>query len=200
MAQAGAAGAGPQREADRGGPLQELRRHVDALLGAELDEDGAPKAVLRRGGIDVDQLHRRALGEARVRCGGEGRRVERTGEAEEPGGDRREARTKLDGLPGVGPWTVETIALRALGDPDAFPVTDLGIRLAAGESALPTAPTALVRHAAAWRPWRGYAAQHLWAASDHPGRKMPTHDVIATPRMTAPNPAGLPVERTADVS
>ncbi len=98
------------------------------------------------------------------------------------GGDWREARARLEDLPGVGPWTVETIAMRALGDPDAFPATDLGIRRAAGELALPATPAALVHRAAAWRPWRGYAAQHLWAAGGHPINEMPTRDVVAAPR------------------
>ena len=47
------------------------------------------------------------------------------------GGDWHEARERLAALPGVGPWTVETIAMRALGDPDAFPASDLGVRAAA---------------------------------------------------------------------
>lgn len=101
------------------------------------------------------------------------------------GSDWREARARLEDLPGVGPWTVETIAMRALGDPDAFPATDLGIKAAAGGLALPTAPSALARHAAAWQPWRGYAAQHLWATGDHPINEMPTRDVVGAPRSIA---------------
>ena len=56
------------------------------------------------------------------------------------GGDWAEARRRLAALPGIGPWTVETIAMRALGDPDAFPATDLGVRLAARELGLPATP------------------------------------------------------------
>lgn len=63
--------------------------------------------------------------------------------------------------------------MRALGDPDAFPATDLGVRLAAGKLGLPTTPAALVRRAAAWRPWRAYAVQHLWATGDHPVNVLP---------------------------
>ncbi|GAA0958780.1 AlkA N-terminal domain-containing protein [Actinocorallia libanotica] len=101
------------------------------------------------------------------------------------GSDWRDARTELESLPGVEPGTVETIALRALGDPDAFPATDPGIRRAAGELSLPTAPAALIHRAADWRPWRGYAAQHLWSAGDRPI----THDVITALQATVPSPA-----------
>src|ERR1019366_889354 len=59
------------------------------------------------------------------------------------GTDRHEARGRLSALPGLGPWTVETIAMRALGDPDAFAPADLGVRAAAGRLGLPAAPAAL---------------------------------------------------------
>lgn len=90
-----------------------------------------------------------------------------------PGGDWAEARRRLAALPGIGPWTVETIAMRSLGDPDAFPATDLGVRLSARELGLPDSPAGLTERAAAWRPWRAYAVQYLWATSDHAINKMP---------------------------
>ena len=90
-----------------------------------------------------------------------------------PGGDWAEARRRLGALPGIGPWTVETIAMRALGDPDAFPATDLGVQLAARELGLPASPAGLTERAAAWRPWRAYAVQYLWATSDHAINEMP---------------------------
>ncbi|MEV6901237.1 AlkA N-terminal domain-containing protein [Amycolatopsis sp. NPDC051372] len=90
-----------------------------------------------------------------------------------PGGDWDRARAELSALPGFGPWTVETIAMRALGDPDAFVPTDLGVKLAAAALDLPTPPTALTRHAAAWQPWRAYAVQYLWATGDHPINYLP---------------------------
>ncbi|MFE0173413.1 AlkA N-terminal domain-containing protein [Streptomyces sp. NPDC059002] len=87
--------------------------------------------------------------------------------------DWEEARARLTELPGFGPWTVEVIALRALGDPDAFLPTDLGIRRAAQELGLPHTPAALTARAAAWRPWRAYAVQYLWATDDHPINVIP---------------------------
>jgi AraC family transcriptional regulator of adaptative response / DNA-3-methyladenine glycosylase II len=83
------------------------------------------------------------------------------------GCDWDRARHTLLELPGVGPWTAEVIAMRGLGDPDAFPVTDLGVQVAARQLGLPDQPRALSRRAARWRPWRSYATQHLWTALDH---------------------------------
>ncbi|MFH8619572.1 AlkA N-terminal domain-containing protein [Streptomyces sp. NPDC017979] len=82
-------------------------------------------------------------------------------------------RARLAELPGFGPWTVEVIAMRALGDPDAFLPTDLGMRRAAAGLGLPATPAALTAHAAGWRPWRAYAVQYLWATDDHPINHLP---------------------------
>ncbi len=87
--------------------------------------------------------------------------------------DWPEARARLLALPGFGPWTVDVIAMRALGDPDAFLPTDLGIRRAAQELGLPSTPAALTARAAAWRPWRAYAVQYLWATDSHPINFLP---------------------------
>ena len=84
------------------------------------------------------------------------------------GSDWDRGRRTLAELPGVGPWTVEMIAMRALGDPDAFPVGDLGVRRAAVDLGLPGGPAGLAAHAERWRPWRAYAVQYLWATGDHP--------------------------------
>lgn len=113
----------------------------------------------------------------------------------DPAADRQRTRAALLALPGIGAWTTEYIALRALGDPDAFPDGDLILRRAVGRYAPPAAsgaadgrgvavgqaagsgeravggsaggaPTAreIRDRSQAWRPWRGYAAQHLWTA------------------------------------
>ncbi|MER7496528.1 AlkA N-terminal domain-containing protein [Streptomyces pharetrae] len=87
--------------------------------------------------------------------------------------DWPEARARLLALPGFGPWTVDVIAMRALGDPDAFLPTDLGIRRAARELGLPSTPAALTARAAVWRPWRAYAVQYLWATDNHPINFLP---------------------------
>lgn len=87
--------------------------------------------------------------------------------------DWEETRAQLLALPGFGPWTVDVIGMRALGDPDAFLPTDLGIRRAAQELGLPSTPAALTARAAAWRPWRAYAVQYLWATDSHPINFLP---------------------------
>lgn len=92
------------------------------------------------------------------------------------GGDWLHARAQLAALPGFGPWTVESIAMRALGDPDAFVATDLGVKIAAETLGLPTSPAALIAHAKRWQPWRAYAVQHLWATGDHPINRIPAEE------------------------
>jgi AraC family transcriptional regulator, regulatory protein of adaptative response / DNA-3-methyladenine glycosylase II len=67
---------------------------------------------------------------------------------------------RLTALKGIGPWTAHYIAMRALGEPDAFPHTDLGLRKAA--KAIGIEPAKLLAHAERWRPWRAYAAIALW--------------------------------------
>jgi AraC family transcriptional regulator of adaptative response / DNA-3-methyladenine glycosylase II len=79
------------------------------------------------------------------------------------GSDPAELRRALVALPGVGPWTAEYVAMRALRDPDSFMPTDLGIRRAAAAVGLPDDPGPLAVAAERWRPWRSYAMAHLWS-------------------------------------
>ena len=92
------------------------------------------------------------------------------------GADWREAKVRLNALHGFGPWTVESIAMRSLGDPDAFLSGDLGVRLAAVRLGMPATPKALTEHSHLWRPWRSYAVQYLWATGDHPINRMPDEE------------------------
>jgi AraC family transcriptional regulator of adaptative response / DNA-3-methyladenine glycosylase II len=68
-------------------------------------------------------------------------------------------------LPGVGPWTASYVAMRALGDRDAFMPTDLGVRRGFERLGLPGDPKSAERYAERWRPFRSYALQHLWAVA-----------------------------------
>jgi AraC family transcriptional regulator of adaptative response / DNA-3-methyladenine glycosylase II len=70
----------------------------------------------------------------------------------------------LDTVPGIGPWTLAYVAMRALRDPDAFIAGDLGVRRGAAALGLPSSPRELLAHAERWRPWRAYAVMHLWRA------------------------------------
>jgi AraC family transcriptional regulator of adaptative response / DNA-3-methyladenine glycosylase II len=87
--------------------------------------------------------------------------------------EREVAPDALAGLPGIGPWTRAIVAMRGLGDPDAFAPTDLGVRVAARALGLPATPAALVARAERWRPWRAYAVQYLWGAGDHAINRLP---------------------------
>jgi AraC family transcriptional regulator of adaptative response / DNA-3-methyladenine glycosylase II len=92
-----------------------------------------------------------------------------------PRADLESAIAALSALPGVGEWTAQYIALRELREPDAFPHADIGLMRglmrALGEEGgqRPTGQQLLAR-AEAWRPWRAYAAQHLWAADAVPAQ------------------------------
>ena len=90
-----------------------------------------------------------------------------------PEAPRSDVRAQLDAIPGVGPWTREIIVMRGLGDPDAFPSTDLGVRRGAEALGLDPTPGALERRAERWRPWRSYAVQTLWTATTHPAAQLP---------------------------
>jgi AraC family transcriptional regulator of adaptative response / DNA-3-methyladenine glycosylase II len=81
----------------------------------------------------------------------------------DPGADPVELRRSLVALPGIGSWTAEYVAMRALRDPDAFMPTDLGIRRGAQALGLPDNPAQLIAVSEGWRPWRSYAMSHLWA-------------------------------------
>jgi len=83
-----------------------------------------------------------------------------------PFGTIEEAIARLCTIPGIGEWTAQYIALRALREMDAFPASDIGLlRGAATVDGTPATPKTLLTRAESWRPWRAYAAQHLWAAN-----------------------------------
>jgi AraC family transcriptional regulator of adaptative response / DNA-3-methyladenine glycosylase II len=67
---------------------------------------------------------------------------------------------RLRAIPGIGEWTTEYVAMRALHHPDAFPASDLGIRKALGG----ISAKAAIARGEAWRPWRSYAVMHLWSS------------------------------------
>jgi AraC family transcriptional regulator of adaptative response / DNA-3-methyladenine glycosylase II len=76
--------------------------------------------------------------------------------------DRRETREALLELPGIGPWTADYISLRALGDPDVFMPTDLGVRHGLAKLGFAGNAEQTNARAEAWRPWRSYALMHVW--------------------------------------
>ncbi|MFL6158548.1 MAG: DNA-3-methyladenine glycosylase 2 family protein [Marmoricola sp.] len=78
--------------------------------------------------------------------------------------DRPAVREALLGLAGIGPWTADYVAMRALGDPDVFLPTDVGVRHGAQALGIDD----LTTRSETWRPWRSYALLHLWSATARP--------------------------------
>jgi AraC family transcriptional regulator of adaptative response / DNA-3-methyladenine glycosylase II len=80
------------------------------------------------------------------------------GELSFAGADREDTLAQLLTYRGIGPWTAQYVAMRALGDPNALPQSDLGLMRAMNVSK----PIQVIERAAAWAPWRAYGAMHLW--------------------------------------
>jgi len=135
----------PGALAEADGPLTRLFPVPEAVVGLEPGKIGLPAA--RHGAL-----------------AGLARALERGEISLDAGADRDEARRRLLTLVGIGPWTASYVAMRALGDPDAFLRGDLGIRRASARLGLPESPRGIEALAERWRPWRSYAAQHLWAS------------------------------------
>jgi len=76
--------------------------------------------------------------------------------------DPRKVTDALCRLPGIGEWTAQYIAMRAFGEPDAYPADDLGLRKALSTNGRPATKREAEQEAEAWRPWRAYAVMHLW--------------------------------------
>ena len=93
-----------------------------------------------------------------------------------PFGGIEETVARLKAIRGIGEWTAQYIALRAVREMDAFPATDIGLlRGAACIGGMKATPANLLTRSESWRPWRAYAAQHLWAA----GRNMASKNSYA---------------------
>jgi AraC family transcriptional regulator of adaptative response / DNA-3-methyladenine glycosylase II len=133
------------------GSITHLWPEPDALADAALSEVGMPRA--RKAAL-------RALSAAVS-----------TGDVDlDAGADRSESRARLGRLPGIGPWTVAYVAMRALGDPDAWLPADAGVRRGLELLGMPSDGRGAARAAEAWRPWRSYAVQHLWLATGATGK------------------------------
>lgn len=101
----------------------------------------------------------------------------------EPGQGLDHSVARLKALPGIGEWTAQYIAMRALREPDAFPAADIGLLRAMATAAGRPTPDALLARAQSWRPWRAYAALHLWASESDPmsaARDLGPHEVAGS--------------------
>ncbi len=102
-------------------------------------------------------------------------------------GDLDAKLARLRALPGIGEWTAQYIAMRALREPDAFPAADIGLlRAMTGRGEERPTPAALLERAERWRPWRAYAAQHLWSSSGGIAYREPPHRINHDTRCSAP--------------
>lgn len=100
----------------------------------------------------------------------------------ERAGDLAESVRRLRAAPGIGEWTAQYIAMRALREPDAFPAADIGLMRALDHGAGRPSPAELLARAEAWRPWRAYAALHLWTHAAAPRISRPgVETATATP-------------------
>ncbi len=135
-----------------GTPLSEPVGGLVRVFPSPADLADAPDEMLAMPGA-----RRTALREA---C----RRIAQGDIALDAGTDRDAVRRGLMAVPGIGPWTAEYVAMRALGDPDAFPAADLAVRHGLARLGISAKPRQVVDLAEAWRPWRAYAIHHLWSS------------------------------------
>ncbi len=100
----------------------------------------------------------------------------------------QEAIAQLRTLPGIGEWTAQYIGMRELREPDAFPAADIGLlRAMAAASGVRPSSAGLLAYAERWRPWRAYAALHLWASEAHASRAgAPSSEVEAASDVDRP--------------
>lgn len=125
-------------------PLKRFPR-PEALAGADIASIGMPRAR----GKTIAALSRAVVDEPDLLA---------------PVGELDANIRRLKALPGIGEWTAQYIALRVLREPDAFPASDVGLLRAMATNGARPKPEQLLEAAEAWRPWRAYAAQHLWAS------------------------------------
>ncbi len=144
-----------------------------------------PDAILRAGdaAFPMPAARRRAL---RALAGA----VREGLELDPPLGDRAGVERALLALPGIGPWTVAYVALRAWADPDAFQPTDLGVLRGLRALGGPGDARGAAGLAERWRPWRAIAQMHLWSAVAPPGAAGPAgyRGEARRPRAGAPDP------------
>jgi AraC family transcriptional regulator of adaptative response / DNA-3-methyladenine glycosylase II len=152
----GAATLGARLVAELGEPLERSLGGVTHLFPS-----AAALAVADLEALAMPASRRRALaGLARALAAGE-IRLDR-------GADRAEVRARLLALPGIGPWTADYVAMRALRDPDAFLASDLGVRHALERLGADGRAASAERLSQAWRPYRAHAVLHMWASLASP--------------------------------
>jgi AraC family transcriptional regulator of adaptative response / DNA-3-methyladenine glycosylase II len=153
--------------------LARLVAKIGAPLKEERHSDGLTHVFPRAERFKVKALNRLVTPATRAKClAGIATAYVRDPQLFAPRRDLEEAVSQFRSLSGVGEWTAQYIAMRALGESDAFLAADVGLRRGMARFGPPlTAKQALIR-AQPWRPWRAYAMSHLWAAA------MDQHDAL----------------------
>jgi AraC family transcriptional regulator of adaptative response / DNA-3-methyladenine glycosylase II len=144
-----------------------LAGELVALLGTPVEagafEPGLTHAFPSPARFELALLQRLGIPRARASYLFElAQAVQRDARLFEAGPDLEQIIARLTALPGIGTWTAQYIAMRGLGESDAFPVGDIGIARALEENGLRPGAKAVLARAEAWRPWRAYAVLHLW--------------------------------------
>jgi AraC family transcriptional regulator, regulatory protein of adaptative response / DNA-3-methyladenine glycosylase II len=135
--------------------LSRIETGVDHVHPARLFPSAAALAAIDPGDLPMPMARRRALIGACAASADGSLSID-------PGADRTDLAQRLVALPGIGPWTAQYVTIRALGDPDVFMPTDLGVRHALDALGLDSSPVAAAATAQRWSPWRSYALHHLW--------------------------------------
>jgi AraC family transcriptional regulator of adaptative response / DNA-3-methyladenine glycosylase II len=149
----------PESLAEEDGGLTHLFPWPGDVAGADLDGLGVPAAR----GEALRGLARALDGSISL----------------DPGSDRDKVERQLLALRGIGPWTASYVAMRALGDPDAFLPTDLGVKQAIQRLGYTDDKRSVAALDERWRPWRAYATQHLWASLGEKRDRSESREVIA---------------------
>ncbi len=158
-------------------------RAANTLMSRLVENYGSPLAVDNRGAESIDRVFPgpETLAGADLRTIGlpqsRAQTISTLAQATLDGRFGWDASASLDDnvralcqLPGIGAWTAHYVAMRAFGEPDAFPAADLGLRRVLGRSGQVVATREVATAAEAWHPWRAYAALHLWTGGDGRGR------------------------------
>jgi len=147
-------------------PLTHLFPTAELLADADVGRIGLPKNR-----AETIRVLARAVVEGRITFGSET--------------NVDEFKARFRELQGIGDWTAQYVAMRALGDPDSFPAGDLGLL----RSATLDDPRELARRAEAWRPWRAYAALYLWQGSEEVDSREDERRLRTKPRRLLPRAA-----------
>jgi AraC family transcriptional regulator of adaptative response / DNA-3-methyladenine glycosylase II len=161
---------------------QNLTARLSVALGDELTtpRDGLTHLFPSAARIAEAPDHLLAMPDRRRRCIRHVASLLASGELDVGlGADRDLVREQLRAIAGIGPWSIDQITMRALGDPDALCASDLGVLGAARQLLLARTVRELEKRSEPWRPWRSYVVQYLWASGEHAINDFERNNTIA---------------------